>query len=309
MEDRLIRRERAHNIWSSFTRKFDALDRATQLDPLPEVGLDQVGGLASAKEEIQTYASAATSPDVYEGWGTFPPSGLLLIGQYGVGKSLLARTLASLTDTAFLAINVPQLVIEVVHRGGNMGELMQGWSEVLNEVPPITIFFQELEFSQAQEIGARRTDLPVGPVMDFLLDLLDRAIASEQTLVVGSTSHPDTLRQAFVKPARFERVVEVNPRHPDDIVAALGIHAANAEKRAGRVLFDGIDWPKVVQRVRVPSTGDWIHIMHSVLRRKARCEAVGETISNVTNQDLTDEVDRFVKASERIAVPRSGNYV
>jgi ATP-dependent 26S proteasome regulatory subunit len=309
MEDRLIRRERAQNLWGSFARKLDSVAQSTRLEPLPEFRLDGIGGLASAKEEIQTYACAATNPEVYARWGTYPPSAVLLIGQTGVGKSLLARALATLTDTAFLAVAVPRLVIEVVHRGGKVGELVQGWSQALAEMPPVTVFFNELEFSQAQEIGARRPDLPVGPVMDFLLDLVDRTIAAEHSLVIGSTSHPDTLRQAFVVPGRFERVVEVAPRYPADVVEALRIHAAAAEKLAGRPLFEQVDWPAVVERMRIASTGDWVRILHGALRRKARCEAAGDSVSSVTSQDLIDEVDRFVKASARISYPRSGNYV
>jgi hypothetical protein len=49
--------------------------------------------------------------------------------------------------------------------------------------------------------------------------------------------------------------------------------------------------------------------MHAVLRRKARCEASGETAGLVTTQDLTDEVDRFRGANTRIAPTRSGNYL
>ena len=80
MEDRSIERERAHNLWVSFARKLDPVARATQLEPLPEFDLARIGGLEAPKEEIQTYACAATSPEVYARWGTYPPSGLLLIG-------------------------------------------------------------------------------------------------------------------------------------------------------------------------------------------------------------------------------------
>jgi SpoVK/Ycf46/Vps4 family AAA+-type ATPase len=176
-------------------------------------------------------------------------------------------------------------------------------------MPPVTAFFNELEFSQAEEIGVRRPDLPVGPVMDFLLDVIDRTIAAENHLVVGSTNHPATLRQAFAQPGRFERVVEVNPIYPDDIIEALRIHSEDSEKRAGRALFDTVDWQAVVRKHRDPATGDWIRIMHAVLRRKARCEAAGEAVTPVTTQDLQDEVDRFRQASVRIAITEGGNYV
>jgi transitional endoplasmic reticulum ATPase len=269
----------------------------------------RIGGLVAAKEEIQTYACAATDPEVYVRWGTHPPSGILLIGLRSVGKRLLARALASLTETSFLNVGIPRLVLEVIHRGGKVGELVTEWSSTLAEMPPVTVLFNELEFSQADEIGARRPDLPVGPVMDFLLDMVDRTIALENVLVLGSTSYPDTLRHAFAQPGRLERIVEVNPVFPDDIIETLQIHAADAEKRAGRPLFQEVDWSTVTDDFQHPAPGDWVHILHAVLRRKARCEAAGEAASPVTTQDLSDEVERFKRTSSRIAAPKPGTYV
>ncbi len=309
MEDVGIRLERAQNLWSSFARKFEPIARATELESDPQLELSEIGGLAAAKDEILTYACAATDPSVYGRWGTYPPSGLLLIGRGGVGKRLLAKSLATLTRSSFIVVAVPRLVLEVIQEGRTTGDLVSAWSQALSEIPPSTILFDELEFSQAQEIGAHRQDLPVGPVMDFLLDIVDRTVAANSHLVVGSTNHPDTLRQAFLQPGRFERVVEVTPTYPGDIVDALEIHAAASEKRAGHTLFDSVDWKSVVERFREPSTGDWIRVMHAVLRHKARCEASGETTASVTTQDMFDEVDRFRQASNQIAAPRSGNYV
>ena len=309
MRDGSIQKERAANLWASFARKFEPVARASVLHPDPDLPLDRIGGLAAAKEEIATYACAATNPEVYEHWGTFPPAGLLLIGSRGVGKRMLARSLATLTDTPFLEVDVPRLVLEVIHRGGKVGELVTHWSQILSEMPPLTTLFNELEFFLAEELGARRPDLPVGPVMDFLLDLVDRTIAVESCQVLAATSHPGVLRQAFTEPRRFERIVEVSPVYPDDLVAALRIHSADAEKRAGHVLFDGVDWNAVVGKSRVPSTGDWVRIVHGALRRKARCEASGEAAKPVTTLDLFDEVSRFDRASDRLAVVDGGTYV
>nr|MDJ0852206.1 ATP-binding protein [Myxococcota bacterium] len=252
---------------------------------------------------------AMTDPEVYARWGTFPPSGLLLIGDRGSGKRLLARALATRAGCPFLRLRVPQLALEIVHRGGKVGDLLEAWSQTLAEMPLLAVFFEELEFSQAQEIGARRPDLPVGPIMDFLLEMVDRAIAAPETLVVGSTSHPDTLRPAFFMPGRFERVVEVTPLYPDDVVAALLIHAQDAEERAGRALFEEVEWPKVVGHHRDAPPGDWIRLMHAVLRRKARSEAASEAVSRVRTQDLIDEVERSRRASGRLPKAGSGNYL
>ncbi len=303
-----IQRDRAQNLWASYERKFPPVSKATALDPNPNLGFEEIGGLVSAKDEILTYACAVTDPEVYARWGTFPPSAILLLGRAGVGKSLLARALATRTKNAFLHVRVPDLVTEIVHFGGKLGELLEGWKRTLEEMPHVTVFLEELEFSRAHALGTLRADLPIGPIMDFLLDLLDRTIAAEGTLVVGSTSHPDTLRPAFVAPGRFERVVEVTPVYPDDIVAALKIHAASAVARAGRPLFEEIDWNTVVKGSSEISPGEWVRLLHAVLRRKARCEAAHEEVKPVSTQDLSKEAERARRAQNQLKAG-AGNYL
>jgi len=307
-EDPSIVRERAQNLWKSFARKNENVTRGAVISADPNTSFEQIGGLAGPKDELLTYACAATSPEVYKTWGTVPPSGILLVGRAGSGKSLLARALATQTGTPFIRVDVPRMVLDVVHAGGKIGELLQSWSETLEELPRVTVLFDELEFSQAQELGERRPDLPIGPVMDFLLELLDRTIRAEGHLVIGSSSHPDTLRPALLQPGRFERVVEVNPLFPADVVEALQIHSRAAEKRAGRPLFEEIDWRRAVGQNNQPSIGDWVRILHAVLRRKARGDAAGEEVGPVTTQDLEYEVTRYQQAQRRVQT-ESGQYV
>ena len=309
MSERQIGLERAQNLWNSAVRKFPALARSTSLQAAPGVGSDQIGGLAEAQEEVLTYACAMTNRDVYASWGTFPPSGLLLIGQHGCGKSLLAEALATRAQSAFLRVEVPRLALELVHHGGKVGELIEGWASVLADMPPVTVYFHELEFMQAAEIGGDRMDLPLGPIMDFLCELTDRTVAHDHTLLVGSTSHPDTLRPAFALPGRFERVVEVAPSYPDDIVAALRIHAAAAEKRAGRGLFGEVDWLDVVNRFREPSTGEWVGLLHATLRRKARSDCAELAPGQVSTPDLLTEVEVLRRTLKRLRATDGGTYL
>ena len=309
MDEHAKRIERAQNLWSSFLRSVDPMARGAKLTADPNFGFDSIGGLAGPKDEILTYACAATNPNFYTDWGTFPPSGILLIGREGVGKSLLARALATHTKTSFLEVEIPRLILDVVHSGGKVAELVQQWSRILEEMPPLTVYFDELEFSRAQAIGSQRADLPVGPIMDFLLEIVDRTIANRQHLVVGATTTPGTLRPAFVAANRFERLVEVSPQFPDDMIAALQIHALAAEKRAGQSLFDKIDWNSVLGHSRDCSPGDWVRILHAVLRHKASETARGESASKVNTRDLKAEVERFKQAQRRIRTPEAGNYV
>jgi ATP-dependent 26S proteasome regulatory subunit len=308
MSDRSLLADRAANIWSSFQRNIDPLARGATLIPAPDIPFSQIGGLASAKEEILTYAYAQTSPDVYGRWGTFPPSAMLMIGRRGCGKSLLAEALAAQTETAFVRVDVPRIVLDVIHGAPKIGELIQGWSAALDEMPPVTVFFDEIEFSRAHDMGDRASELPVGPIMDFLFELIDRSLSVKDCLVIASTSHPDTLPEAFLSPGRFERIVEVNPVFPADVVEALRIHAVAAESRAGRPIFGECDWSGVVDNTREPSIGDWVRILHAVLRRKARLDAAGESPDQVTREDFAQEISRFRQANTRIRTD-GGNYL
>ena len=306
-DDRLMA-DRATNIWSSFQRNVDPLARGATLVAAPKIEAEDIGGLANAKEEILTYAYAQTSPEVYGRWGTFPPSAMLMLGRRGSGKSLLAEFLAARTQTAFVRVDVPRMVLDVVHGANKIGELVQGWSAALEEMPPATIFFDELEFSRAHEMGNRGVELPTGPIMDFLFELIDRSLSIDSCLVIASTSHPDSLPQAFLSPGRFERIVEVNPLFPDDGIEALGIHAAAAESRAKRSIFGDLHWTRVVDNTREPSIGDWIRILHAVLRRKARLDAAGESPDQVSEEDFSREISRFRQANTRIRTD-GGNYL
>jgi len=308
MSDRRINSERALNIWSSFQRAVDPLARGARITPSPDVRFEEIGGLTLSKEEILTYAYAQTSPEVYGRWGTFPPSAMLMIGRRASGKSLLAEALAAHTEMAFIRVDVPRMVLDVIHGAGKVGELIQGWSAALEEMPPVTVFFDELEFSQAHDMGPRASELPVGPIMDFLFELIDRALAAPHCLVLGSTAHPDTLPHAFLSPGRFERVIEVNPTFPQDIIESLQIHAAKAEGRASRTLFADVDWAKIVGSTREPSIGDWVRMLHAVLRRKARLDAAGELPEPVTNDDFAREVSRLRQAHTRVHMD-GGNYL
>ena len=303
-----VERKRAANLWEPFARKFPPVAKACSFVAMPAVSFADVGGLEDAKDELLTYACAATEPEIYERWGTFSPSGLLLIGPDASGKSLLAGALAARTETPFLRIGVARLALQLIHSGGKAGELLQGWQETLAEIKKLTVYFDELDFAHDPALGAPRADLPISQLSDFLLELIDVTIGISQSLTVGGTSRPDTLSPIYFKPGRFERIVAVNPVFPGDVIAALEIHSVAAEKRPGRKLFARIDWQRVIEQNREASIGSWVQLMHAVLRRKARCDAASEQPGEVTTEDALAEVDRFKRATLRLPVP-SGRYL
>ena len=60
--DPKLQRERAANLWDPLRRKFPPIAKSTEMVPAPQVSFDQIGGLEEPKDEILTYACAATEP-------------------------------------------------------------------------------------------------------------------------------------------------------------------------------------------------------------------------------------------------------
>ena len=306
--DRSSQHERAANLWDPFARKYPQIAKSTEFTKIPQIDFEDIGGLDEPKDEILTYACAATDPEVYSRWGTGKPSGLLLIGPESCGKTMLVQALARHAETPFVHVNVPRLAVQIMHAGGKVGELLQSWRQTLTEIERATIFFCELDFMHDLTSGGPRPEIPVGPIADFLLELVDETILLDTPLVGGSTARPDTLSPIWFEPGRFERVVSVQPVIPGDIIAALQIHARQAEQRAGRKLFGQVNWTRAIEKDRSSGIGDWVRVLHAVLRRKARSEAADESPGGVTTEDVLAEVDRFKKASKRLPA-RSGTYL
>jgi len=183
-----------------------------------------------------------------------------------------------------------------------------GWHETLAEIKRVTVYFDELDFAHDPALGAPRMDLPLSQLSDFLLELIDTTITVVGSLTMGGTSRPDTLSPIYFQPGRFERIVSVTPIVPGDVIAALEIHSAAAEKRAGRKLFAKLDWQRAIEQNREASIGSWIQLMHAVLRRKARCDAAAETPGEVTIDDVLAEVARFKRATLRLPAT-AGRYL
>jgi SpoVK/Ycf46/Vps4 family AAA+-type ATPase len=221
---------------------------------------------------------------------------------------MLAQALATRTELPFLRIDVPRLAQQMLHAAGTAGPLLGAWRDTLAEIAHLMVYFDELDFMHDMTLGGPRPDVPVGSIADFLLEMVDETIALETCLVMGSTARPDTLSPILFEPGRFERVVSVQPVVPGDVIAALEIHARAAEQRAGRKLFEDVSWGKAVEKDRSSSIGDWVRLLHAVLRRKARCDAANEGAGGITTEDVLEEVDRFKKASRRLPA-RSGTYL
>jgi transitional endoplasmic reticulum ATPase len=175
---------------------------------VPDVGWDDVGGLEDVKRRLQESVEWPVKyAELFETYRLKPPTGVLLTGPPGCGKTLLAKALASETEVNFIAIKGPELMSMYV------GESERGLREVFHkarQASPCILFFDEIDALASTRSSAGREDSGVGArVLSQLLTELDGIEELKGVLVLAATNRRDLLDPALVRPGRFDLEVEL----------------------------------------------------------------------------------------------------
>ncbi|KAK0519341.1 peroxisomal assembly protein, partial [Tilletia horrida] len=174
---------------------------------IPNVTWDDVGGLASVKNDIlDTIQLPLEHPELFSD-GLKKRSGILLYGPPGTGKTLLAKAVATSCSLNFFSVKGPELLnMYIGESEANVRRVFQK----ARDAKPCVIFFDELD-SVAPKRGNQGDS---GGVMDrivsqLLAELDGMAGGKEGTdvFVIGATNRPDLLDPALLRPGRFDRML------------------------------------------------------------------------------------------------------
>jgi transitional endoplasmic reticulum ATPase len=139
-------------------------------------------------------------PDLLETMHIETPSGVLLAGPPGTGKTMLARAVATETGANFISVKGPELLNKWV---GESERAVRELFETARENAPTVVFFDELE-AIAPVRGSRSGDSGVTDnVVAQLLTELDGLEAAGDIIVVGATNRPELIDEALVRDGRF----------------------------------------------------------------------------------------------------------
>jgi transitional endoplasmic reticulum ATPase len=148
------------------------------------------------------------NPEAYKRMGIDAPRGILLYGPPGVGKTLLARAVATESEANFISIKGPELLSKWV------GESEKAVREIFRKAKlasPCIVFFDELD-SIAPRRGSIGTDSGVTErVISQLLTELDGLSSSKEIILIAATNRPDILDPALIRPGRIDRLCYVPP--------------------------------------------------------------------------------------------------
>ena len=191
---------------------------------VPDIKWDDIGGLESAKQELQEAVEWPLKyPESFEKFGVRPPRGVLIYGPPGTGKTLLAKAVANESDANFIAVKGPELLSKWV------GESEKGVREVFRkarQTAPTVIFFDEID-SIASTRGGSSTDSGVTQrVVNQLLTEIDGLEELQDVAVIAATNRVDIIDPALTRPGRFDRHVKVDDPDENARVAIFKVHTA-----------------------------------------------------------------------------------
>ena len=253
------------------------------------VTFNDVAGIDEAKSELTEIVDFLKNPDKYLKLGGRIPRGVLLSGQPGTGKTLLARAVAGEAGVPFFQMSASEFVEMIVGVGASR---VRDLFAQAKEAAPAIIFIDELD-----AIGRSRAS--GGPnisgghdereqTLNQILTEMDGFDPRLGVIVLGATNRPEILDPALLRPGRFDRRVVVSS--PDRVgrEAILRVHTR------GVPLAADVNLGALASTTPGMVGADLENLVNEAALLAARREH-----ENVNREDLTDALERIVLGAER----------
>jgi proteasome regulatory subunit len=204
----------------------DLRARVMELIEAPNVDYSSIGGLdQQIQEVVETIELPLTDPDLFKDVGVEPPTGVLLYGPPGSGKTLIAKAVASRANATFLRMSGSELVQKYVGEGAR---LVRDVFQMARDKAPCIIFIDEID-----AVGGHRThdgttgSAEVNRTMVQLLSELDGFEERGEVKIIAATNRIDLLDPALLRPGRFDRIIEIPLPDEKGRLEIFKIHTRN----------------------------------------------------------------------------------
>ncbi len=226
------------------------------------VTLDDVAGIEEAKDEIGEIIEFLKDPKKFQRLGGRVPRGVLLLGEPGCGKTLLAKAVAGEAEVPFFSISGSDFVEMFVGVGASR---VRDLFKQAKESSPCIIFLDEID-----AVGRKRgSGMSSGghdereQTLNAILVEMDGFESADQVIVIAATNRADVLDPALVRPGRFDRQIQVPLPDIKGRVDILKVHSrhikmspeVNLELLArGTPMFSGADLAAIINEAAISAT-------------------------------------------------------
>ena len=173
-----------------------------------KVTFKDVAGVDEEKEELEEIVEFLKTPKKFTDMGARIPKGVLLVGQPGTGKTLLAKAVAGEAGVPFFIISGSDFVEMFVGVGASR---VRDLFEQSKKNSPCIIFIDEIDSVGRQRgagLGGGHDERE--QTLNQLLVEMDGFSANEGVIVIAATNRPDVLDKALLRPGRFDRQIVVS---------------------------------------------------------------------------------------------------
>jgi cell division protease FtsH len=172
-----------------------------------KVTFADVAGIEEAKDEVQELVEFLRDPAKFQSLGGRIPRGVLMVGQPGTGKTLLAKAIAGEAKVPFFTISGSDFVEMFVGVGASR---VRDMFEQAKKHAPCIIFIDEIDAvgrHRGAGLGGGHDERE--QTLNQLLVEMDGFEGNEGVIVIAATNRPDVLDPALLRPGRFDRQVAV----------------------------------------------------------------------------------------------------
>jgi len=188
---------------------------------VPKIKWSNVGGLDEVKQSLKEVVQwPLEHPESFSRIGIRAPSGVLLYGPPGSGKTLLAKAVANESGANFISIKGPEIMSKWV---GESEKRVRDIFRRARQVAPSIIFFDEMDAiapKRGLDIGSRVSENVVSQILTEMAGLEDL----HNVIVIAATNRPDILDPALLRPGRFDRQILVPAPDENARLEILKIH-------------------------------------------------------------------------------------
>ena len=250
------------------------------------VVFDDIAGNDSAKQDLEEVVDFLKHPKKYESLGAKIPKGVLLVGNPGTGKTMLARAVAGEANVPFFSISGSEFVEMFVGVGAS--RVRDLFAKAKKNAPAI-IFIDEID-----AVGRKRGSGMGGghdereQTLNQILVEMDGFEAGTNVIVLAATNRADVLDPALLRPGRFDRHTTITLPERKDREAILKVHFKN------KPTDSTVNLDKLAAKTAGSSGADLANIAN-----EAAIIAARRNSKQISNNDLTEAFEKVAIGPER----------